>query len=87
MAGWLSSRTLRSLTISEVHCSVRQSQSLDRGFTELLTCTQPDNLRLVFQSISGHPVTDANNISGEPLNLVHVIRGCSTDFDLRVVGV
>ena len=32
----------------KLHCSVRQSQTVDRGFTELLTCTQLDNLRLVF---------------------------------------
>jgi len=30
---------------------------------------------------------DANDTSDEPLNRVDVIWGCSTDVDLRVVGV
>jgi len=33
--------------IRKLYCSVSQSQILDCGF-KLLTCTQPDNMRLVF---------------------------------------
>ena len=47
---------------------VRQDQRLFRDFIQLLTCSQPDNLRLVFvklETIIGHPVADQSDTVAE----------------------
>jgi len=61
-----------------------------RDFTELVTCSQPDGLRLFLvqlQTVAGHPVTDPRDALAEASHRIRVIRGWRADVDLRVIGV
>jgi len=69
---------------------VRQDQRFFRDFIQLLTCSQPDNLRLVFvklQTIIGHPVADQSDTFAEASHRMRVITGRRADVNLCVVGV
>ena len=61
---------------------VRQDQRLFRDFIQLLTCSQPDNPRLVFvelETIIGHPVTDQSDTVAEASHRIRVITGRRAD--------
>jgi len=54
---------------------VRQDQRLFRDFIQLLTCSQPDDLRLVFvklETIIGHPVADQSDTVAEASHRIRV---------------
>ena len=66
---------------------VRQDQRLFRDFIQLLTCSQPDNLRLVFvklETIIVHPVVDQSDTVAEASHRIRVITGWRADVNLCV---
>ena len=76
--------------VEKLDSSVGKGQSSGRYFVQLLTCTQPDDLRLRFvqlQVIVGHPVTDPLYTGCKPVHGIDVVSGWCADLDLRVVGI
>ena len=61
-----------------------------RYFVHLLTCTQPDDLRLLFvqlQVIVGHPIADPLYTVCKPVLGIDVVSGWCAHVYLRVVGI
>ena len=68
----------------------RQSQRLYRDLLELLTGTQPDDLRLVFvqpQMIGSHPLTDPRDARCQTIHRLSMVSSWRADVDLCVVGI